>query len=78
MPNVCIYHAWKTLQVFHMSAIQRILNINMMEVQLYRISYNDLYDEFGIDWFENIMVSHPLHWIRKIVCMDKNSYLGNS
>eukprot|EP00957_Ditylum_brightwellii_P130330 9941951-Ditylum_brightwellii.AAC.1 len=43
----------------------------MMEVQLYRISKNDLYEEFGIDPLENIMVSCQLHWIGKIACMDE-------
>eukprot|EP00957_Ditylum_brightwellii_P006836 517742-Ditylum_brightwellii.AAC.1 len=43
----------------------------MMEVQLYRISNEDLYEKSGIDPLENIMVSRQLCWIGKIVCMDE-------
>ena len=61
----------KILQVFHTSAIRRILNINMMEVQLYRISNDSLYEEFGIDPLENIMVSRQLRWVGKIALMEE-------
>ena len=61
----------KILQVFHTSAIRRILNINMMEVQLYRITNEEIYEQFGIDPLENIMVSRQLHWIGKIACMEE-------
>ena len=63
---------WKKLQVFHTSAIQCILNINMMEVQLYRISNEEIYKEFGIDPLENILVSRQLKWIGKIALMPEN------
>ena len=62
----------KKLQVFHTSAIRRILNINMMEVQLYRISNEEIYKEFGIDPLENILVSRQLKWIGKIALMPEN------
>eukprot|EP00957_Ditylum_brightwellii_P019452 1467575-Ditylum_brightwellii.AAC.1 len=42
-----------------------------MEVQLYHISNDDLYEEFGIDPLETIMISCQLHWIGKIACIDE-------
>ena len=67
----------KKLQVFHTSAIRRILNINMMEVQLYRISNEEIYKEFGIDPLENILVSRQLKWIGKIALMPETVFLVN-
>eukprot|EP00957_Ditylum_brightwellii_P016761 1261527-Ditylum_brightwellii.AAC.1 len=56
----CALQATKALgammsNVFHTSAIQRIVNINMKEVQLYCIFNDSLYEEFRVDLFENIM-----------------------
>eukprot|EP00957_Ditylum_brightwellii_P187412 14273058-Ditylum_brightwellii.AAC.1 len=43
----------------------------MVEVQLYRTSNADLYEEFGINPLENIMVSWQLRWLGKITCMEE-------
>eukprot|EP00957_Ditylum_brightwellii_P063602 4828050-Ditylum_brightwellii.AAC.1 len=43
----------------------------MMEVQLYRISNDSLYEEFGIDPLENIMLSRQLRWIGRIAFMEE-------
>ena len=43
----------------------------MMEVQLYHISNDSLYEDFGIDLLENIMVSRQLRWIGKIALMEE-------
>eukprot|EP00957_Ditylum_brightwellii_P043977 3337708-Ditylum_brightwellii.AAC.1 len=40
---------WKFLQVFHMSSIRQILNINMVEVQTQRITNEQAYSRFAID-----------------------------
>eukprot|EP00957_Ditylum_brightwellii_P113715 8670234-Ditylum_brightwellii.AAC.1 len=42
-----------------------------MEVQLYCISNDSLYEEFGIDPLENIMVSCQLQWIGRITLMEE-------
>eukprot|EP00957_Ditylum_brightwellii_P172025 13096351-Ditylum_brightwellii.AAC.1 len=47
----------RLLQVFHTTSIHRILNINMMEVQMCRITNKFLYKEFRIDPIANIMAS---------------------
>eukprot|EP00957_Ditylum_brightwellii_P026331 1991787-Ditylum_brightwellii.AAC.1 len=43
-----------------------------MEVQLYRISNEEIYKEFRIDPLENILVSRQLKWIGKIALMPEN------
>eukprot|EP00957_Ditylum_brightwellii_P173385 13201197-Ditylum_brightwellii.AAC.1 len=43
----------------------------MMEVQLYRISDDSLYKDFGIDPLENIIVSRQLRWIGRIALMEE-------
>ena len=62
----------KKIQVFHSSAIRRILNINMVEVQNEHLSNTILYQKFSIDTIEDIMVSRQLRWIGKIARMPEN------
>eukprot|EP00957_Ditylum_brightwellii_P040658 3077146-Ditylum_brightwellii.AAC.1 len=59
----------RILQVFHTLPTCRILNINMMEVQMYRMSNEFLYEELCIDPMENILASRQLHWLGKVALM---------
>eukprot|EP00957_Ditylum_brightwellii_P077332 5876697-Ditylum_brightwellii.AAC.1 len=61
----------RILQVFHTSSICRILNINMVEVQMYCMSNKFLYEEFCIDPMENIIASRQLRWLGKAARMEE-------
>eukprot|EP00957_Ditylum_brightwellii_P199038 15172128-Ditylum_brightwellii.AAC.1 len=42
-----------------------------MEVQMYRLSNEFLYEEYKIDPIDNIIASRQLRWLGKIAQMDK-------
>eukprot|EP00957_Ditylum_brightwellii_P146761 11172932-Ditylum_brightwellii.AAC.1 len=58
-------------QVFHTSSIRHILNINMMEVQMYCMSNEFICEEFHIDPMENILASRQLRWLGKVARMEE-------
>ena len=62
----------RLLQVFHTTSIRRILNINMLEVQMCKISNEFLYEEFRIDPIANIMASMQVRWLGNIARMGEN------
>eukprot|EP00957_Ditylum_brightwellii_P048131 3653270-Ditylum_brightwellii.AAC.1 len=61
----------RILQVSHTLSICHILNINMMEIQIYCMSNKFLYKEFCIDPMENILGSTQLGWLGKVARMEE-------
>ena len=61
----------RILQVFHTLSIRRILNISMMEVQMYCMTNEFLHEEFCIDPMENILASRQLRWLGKVARMEE-------
>ena len=62
----------RLLQVFHTTSIRRILNINMLEVQMRKITNEFLYEEFRIDPIAHIMASRQVRWLGNIARMGEN------
>eukprot|EP00957_Ditylum_brightwellii_P186026 14163289-Ditylum_brightwellii.AAC.1 len=61
--------------VFHISLICHILNINRMEVQMYSLTNEFLYEDFCINPVANIMASRQLCWLGKIAHIKETQLL---
>eukprot|EP00978_Attheya_sp_CCMP212_P004779 scaffold10488_cov32-Attheya_sp.AAC.1 len=62
----------RKLRVFHHRSIQKILNINMYEVEEKKITNKQIQEQIDIAEIDDLIAKRQLNWLGKIARMDEN------